>query len=390
MKKAPLFYWVLIIPLAISSCSGRSAQQPVATSTLPTNPEPNLEPDPVPDPGGAELPTIIPTTGAQIPVTWASLNLTGKLVYSLGALDQENNLIVQIQALDLSTGDMTVLYKAIKDGWIYYVAVSPDGKELVMSYSPPLQSDPQIVQALYTLPLDGSRSPQLLLMPPAREDEYTQAEWSPDGKYIYYTYVNYLSPNDPNRLYPLYKIYRMEYPVKEGGQPELIAEEAYWPRLSADGLHLVYVELDPVSGEQHLKLADPDGKNVQDVVLSGPYVPHDKTAPFFSLDGKSILFSGEVAGESYRPNWFERLVGIQSVRADTKPSDWWSVPIGGGEITRLTHLQTAYLYGSLSPDKKYIVSYGGDELFVMNPDGSELTDLFSGTHRFFGTVSWIP
>jgi hypothetical protein len=66
------------------------------------------------------------------------------------------------------------------------------------------------------------------------------------------------------------------------------------------------------------------------------------------------------------------------------------VPVGGGEITQLTHLQTSYLYGSLSPDKKYIVSYGGDEIFIMKPDGSELTVLISGLHGFYGTVSWLP
>ena len=83
-------------------------------------------------------------------------------------------------------------------------------------------------------------------------------------------------------------------------------------------------------------------------------------------------------------------MGIQSAKAEGEPSDWWSVPVDGGEIFRLTHEQTAYLYGSLSPDKKHVVSYGGDEVFVMNPDGSGLTDLISGLHRFYGTVSWIP
>ena len=129
---------------------------------------------------------------------------------------------------------------------------------------------------------------------------------------------------------------------------------------------------------------------MQDVVLSGPYIPHDKDAPFFSTDDQSILFSGEVPSESYRPNWFEKLVGIRAAKANGKPSDWWSVPVGGGEITRLTHLQTARLYGSFSPDKKHIVSYGGEEIFVMKPDGSELTILFSGLNLFHGTVSWIP
>jgi Tol biopolymer transport system component len=331
----------------------------------------------------------MPSDSVKIPVTWSSLNLSGNLVYSLGALDKNNNLIVQVQALDLLTGDIRILYSAVQDAWIYYGAVSPDGKELVMSYSPPLQSDPHVVQALYGMPLDHSQPPQLLFMPPIREDQYAQAEWSPDGKYIYYTYVNHLNPSDPQRLYPLYKIFRMKVPMTGAGEPDLIAQEAYWPRLSPDGSRLVYVALDPISGEQQLKIADPDGRKVQDVVLSGSYIPHDKTTPFFSPDGKSIIFSGNVAGETYQPNWFAKIIGVRSAKAEGKPSDWFSVPVSGGEITQLTHIRAPYLYGSLSPDKKHIVSYGGDDLFIMNPDGSNLTILISGLHSFYGTVSWI-
>jgi len=390
MSKTQLLGALLMFALAISSCSDELDQRPAATSTLQSDPEPTLEPDPVPDPESGEYPTIMPTNSVKIPLTWASLKLNGKLIYSLGALDKDNNVIVQLQALELLTGNLTVLYSAIQDGWIYYASASPDGKEMVMSYSPPLQSDPHIVQALYVMPLDHSQPPQLLLMPPTREDEYTQAEWSPDGKYIYYTHVNYLSPSDPDRRYPLYKIFRMEYPVSKGTQPELLAEEAYWPRLSSDGLHLVYVSLDPISGKQYLKIADPDGRNAQNVVLSGPYIPHDKTSPFFSPNGKSIIFSGNVAGESYKPNWFGKMMGIQSANAEGQPSDWFSVPVDGGEIIQLTHLQSPYLYASLSPHKQHIVSYGGDEIFIMKPDGSELTILISGLHSFYGTVSWLP
>src|SRR6478672_3245358 len=290
MNKTRFRCLILIIALAISGCSGKVNQQPAATSTLPSDPSPNKESDSE----GGEYPTIMPSNSVKLPVTWANLNLSGKLVYSLGALDKNNNLIVQLQALDLLNGNLNVLYSAVQDGWIYYASVSPDGKQIAMSYSPPLQSDPHVVQALYGMPLDTSQRPQLLFMPPTREDQYIQVEWSPDGTYIYYTYVNYLNPSDPKRLYPLYKIFRMKYPA---GQPELVAEEAYWPRLSPDGSRLVYVSLDPISGEQHLNIADPDGGRAQEVVLSGSYIPHDKTTPFFSPDGNSILFSGNVGGE---------------------------------------------------------------------------------------------
>ena len=386
MNSKILLVWVFIFALAISGCSSELSQQPAATSTLPADPEPDPVPDPIPDPEVIH-PTLVPTNSVTIPVTWARLNLKGTLIYSIHGLDEKTQTnIIRVHALDLETGSVSVLYSAPKDAGIYYVSASQDNRQIVISYSPPLQSDPRIVEALYTLPLEGSKPPELLFMPAIREDQYIQAEWSPDGKYIYYTFVNYII-TDPTRLEPFYKIFRMEYP---GGEPELIAEAAYWPRLSFDSSRLVYVAADPVTAEHQLKIADPDGKNVQDVVLTGSYIPVLKDAPFFSPDGKSIIFSGDVPGAAYQPNWFEKLAGLRVAQANGEASDWWSVPITGGEITRLTYLYTVALYGSVSPDNKYVVSYSRDNIFVMNPDGSEITVILPGLGRFFGTVSWIP
>ena len=388
MIKAAFLCWLLIFALAFSGCSGDARQLPMATSTLQLDPEPDPVPDPVPDPEG-DHPTVIPTNSARIPVTWQNINLTGKLVYNMGAVDEENKYIVRIHALDLVTGDITVLYQAPLDAWIYYVSVSPDGKHVVMSYSPPLQTDPDVVQAIYIMPLDGSEPPELLFMPKIREDQYIQAEWSPDGKYIYYTHVIYRIPADPNRIHPLYKIYRMAYP---GGQPELIAEEAYWPRLSPDSSRLIYVSADPFSAQHQLILADADGGNAREVIMSGSDIPDIMDAPIFSSDGGTIIFSGAVPPQAYQPNWFEKLLGVRVAKAHDGGdlSDWWSVPVNGGELARLTNTRLAGLYADISPDNKHIVSFSRDEIFVMNPDGSKVTVLFSGLNRFYGTVNWIP
>lgn len=140
-------------------------------------------------------------------------------------------------------------------------------------------------------------------------------------------------------------------------------------------------------------IADPDGGNAQEVMISGSYVPDIKDAPIFAPDGKSILFSGAVPvpPQAYQPNWFERLVGIRIAKANGGvPSDWWSVPVGGGEITQLTHLQTSGLYASISPDNQYIASYSSGGIFIMKPDGSQLTLLVPILDQFTGTVHWIP
>lgn len=370
MIKTHFLCWSLIFAMAISSCSIEMAQPPLETR--------------------ASQPAA-PLSTTHIPVTWANLNLTGKLVYSIGSIDTDNNYRIHVQILDLVTGEVTTLYTTPINAWIYYISVSPDGTQLIMSFSPPPGEDLAIVQALYIMPLDGSRPPELLFMPRSREDQYIQAEWSLDGKYIYYAHVDYRFPEDPHRRYPLFNIVRMAYPVSGGGQEENVAEAAYWPRPSPDLSRLAYISVDPFSITHQLTLADPDGGHAQEVVISGSYVPDIKDAPIFSPDGQSILFSGAVPVQSNRPSWFERFVGIRIAKANGGiPSDWWSVPVGGGEIARLTHLQSSSLYASISPDNRYIASYSAGGIFVMKPDGSELTLLVPNLDAFSGTVNWIP
>jgi Tol biopolymer transport system component len=375
MINTPFPRLLFVLAFTLSGCSSQAA--PASAAGTPTTPPDEYE----------TFPTAMSSNSGNIPVTWANLNLTGKLIYAVGGVDVDNNYINQIQSLDLQTGQLALIYRAPIGASIYYTSVSPDGKQLVISYSPPSGENPDLVQSIYILPLDGSQPPQLLLTPPTPEDQYTQAEWSPDGKYIYYTHVNYLIPEYPNRASPLYTIFRLEYP---GGQLELVAEAAFWPRLSPDSSRLVYTAKDPFSGEYQIKIADANGENPQEVAMSGTYVPEDRDAPIFSPDGSSIIFSGNVPGESYRPNWLDKFTGVLIANANGEVSDLWSVPVNGGELIRLTNIRHMGLYVSISPDKNYLVIFSKDNIFVMKPDGSELTVLISELRGFTGTIGWIP
>lgn len=366
MIKTHLLRWSLFFILAISGCSIELGQPPVETPT--------------------SGPTA-PLAATPIPVIWAHLHLSGRLVYIMGAIDQDNNYRINIQILDLATGEVSTVYTTPLNAWIYHISVSPDSKLIAMSYSPALGEDPDIVQALYVMPLDGSKPPELLFKPRIREDQYVQVEWSPDGKYIYYAHVDYRFPEDPHRRYPLYTIYRRQYP---SGQEERVAEAAYWPRLSPDSSRLTYIGVDPFSITHQLMITDADGGNAQEVEIFGSYVPDIKDAPLFSPDGASITFSGALPVEAYQPNWFEKPVGLRVAKANGGiPSDWWSVPMDGGQITQLTQLRSSGLYGSVSPDNQYIASFSSGGIFVMRPDGSEVTLLVPSLDNFAGTVSWI-
>jgi len=330
----------------------------------------------------------LPSTA--VPVTWDNLNLDGKLVY-ISSVQSTNSLIFKVQALDLSDGTITTIFQAPNGAWVDFVSVSPDNTQLVMAYMPP-RDDPLSAspgqQALYTMPLDGSQGPRLLLQPPSNGDQYFQPVWSPDGTYVYFSHVDFNAPPKlQGQRYGYYEIYRMRYP--DGGL-EKLADQAYWPRLSGDGARLAYVRLSPLDGSNQLFVANPDGSGAYQVALSGLYVPPIIDAPFFTPDDQSVLYSAVVPTQSLKPNWIERVFGIRVASAHTVPSDWWSVPIGGGTPIQLTHIAAVGLYASLSPDRNYIASYSGNGLFLMKPDGTGLTMLVGDTGGLAGSVDWVP
>jgi Tol biopolymer transport system component len=369
-----------LIVLGLCGCSIDVDQPSIATpSSEVASASPTFSPDVS---LGNATPSAITTT---IPITWSALNLTGSLVYISPPSAGDVSFFISIERLDLTTGEITPIFTTTGDDWIYYVTVSPDAKQLVMSYIPPSQGSTLSSRALYIMPLDGSTPPKLLFPPPAPEDHYVHAEWSPDGKYIYYAHYNSNDPPDAP-LIPAYDIFRMSYP---DGQPEKIADHAFWPRISSDSTKLVYVSIEPVSGKNELYMANPDGSSPQKITLSGFEAPEVIDAPIFSPDGQSILFSAPPPLQAYRPNWFEKLMGIQVAKAHNVPSDWWSVPVTGGAPTRLTQIQTINLFGSTAPDKKHIASLSGEGIFVMDLDGSNLAQLLFKP-GVSGTVSWIP
>lgn len=325
---------------------------------------------------------ITPAPDATIPVTWVDLQLSGRLIFTTVFRNGEITP-PRIVALDLGTGELRTVFAATDNAWIYYLSVSPNGNELMMSYIPPSAPNAEASTGIYNLSLAGGAEPQLLFTPPTPFDRYIQVEWAPDGKSIYIVHYN---QNDQiaERPFPRYQISRMAYP---GGQPEKILDYAFWPRVSPDSTKLVYVTIHPVSGANKLCLANADGSNPQEIQFTG--APQIIDAPIFSADGTSILFSAPSPIQAYEPTWWDRLTGVKIARAHDVPSDWWSVPVAGGAATRLTQLQTIRLFASISPDENYIASMSGEGIFVMGLDGSNVRQLLFDP-SLSSVVNWIP
>ena len=372
--------WLLVFALVLSSCSTQVEQPSVVT---PASTIESVSPTVL---SGENSPPTNTVTTTQMPVTWGDLNLTGRLVY-INGVTVDNVFSLQIQVLNLVTGEVTTIFEAPKYSWIYYLTVSPDNTQVVLTYSPPPVDNEPPDQNIYIMPLDGSQPPKLLFTPPAKEDDYVEVEWSPDGKYIYFTHVNFQITPQPDQVYPLYELYRMTFP---DGKPEKIAEKAFWPRVSSDSSQIAYISVDLFLRENKLYIADSNGENAHEVVLTGPQIPEIKDAPIFSPDGQTLLFSAPVPVQSHQPNWLDKLMGVRIVKAHTIPSDWFSVPVTGGDITQLTNIQTTNLFASFAPDGKHIASHSTGGIFVMKPDGSELTMLVPNSQAVPGTVSWIP
>jgi len=223
----------------------------------------------------------------------------------------------------------------------------------------------------------------LLFTPPSDQDQYSQPIWSPDGGTIYFTKINYQSSSTT------YEIMRLAYP---NGKPEQLVNQAYWPQVSADGSHIAYVSLFSTNGSNGLFIANADGTDAHSVPLSGSgWANSIIDAPLFLPDSQTILFSAPIPAQSSAPSWMEKLMRITVVHAHGSiPSDWWSVPLSGGEPTRLTHVYSPGPFASISPDSGFIASYSASGIFVMNPQGGELTQIVNYTGGIPGAVRWIP
>jgi Tol biopolymer transport system component len=323
---------------------------------------------------------------ANIPVTWGNLGLRGELMYIVADFkggSEKGGLRVALRSLDLATGKVTQIFETEVGSWIRSFAVSPDLKNLIISYAPP--SDPLAgpKERLYILRMDGSEPPQLLFLPPTDQDQYTQPEFSPDGKYLYFTHFSSRSSSN-------YEIMRLAYP---DGKLESLIDQAYWSRLSADGSQLAYVFITSANGPNELFVANAEGTDARPIqLLDSGWTQSIIDAPLFLTDGKSILFSAPLPAQSSAPTrWVDKLFGVTVANAHGYiPSDWWSVPLAGGEPVRLTRVYSPGLFASLSADSKFIASYSSSGIFVMDPQGGNLTQIVNYTGGIAGALRWTP
>ncbi len=334
--------------------------------------------------------TATPFTVVQPPFPWEGLGISGSiafLTYNFNDLAP----VPYIVHLRLADGHVVIDWRPPDNAWLANMALSPDGSQLVIAYAPPpANGSPQPgYTGLYSLP--GScltqscpeAEPQPLLAQEGAESSITPV-WSPDGKYVYFTHIS-TPPGAEGAEFDLERI------PAAGGPPEKLISNAIWPRLSPDGSQLAYVAYDPPNGINDLYLAAPDGTHADPLLPPGTFVSVD--APIFTPDGSSIYFSATGVGPinsgpgGSELTWWDRLTGVVVAEANGAPSEWWRMPVDGGQPTKLTQIATAGLSGGFSPDGQWLafISYRGVGLFGLSAE--QVTWLVPVTT--LGDVIWL-
>jgi len=315
----------------------------------------------------------------NVPVTWATLNLSGKLLFTAGTAG--------IVGLDLSSGQAAVIFRPAdpQNAYVTAQSLSPDGKTLVMAYAPPPQGNAMQLgyTGLYQMPVDGSQPPVSLLEHLEQKETYSNPVWSPDGQYLYF--VHYGTDSGTGQV--INQIERMNVATR---QVSPIVKNALWPRLSPDGTLLTYVVVNP-DGTNTVYIAAPDGQGAKPLALPAWFQFVD--APMFSPDNQTLLFSGATPSPTPTPSSLDRFWGVTVAYADGGPANWWRVSVQGGQPEQLTHVQDSGLYGSFSPDGLHVAFVSGSGLFVMSADGQGLMSLMTPADFpgaiWFGTVQWL-
>ena len=371
------------LPITVAACALTACfPQPVPSLIGPTSvgaPGLVIEASPTGIPlvaAGSPMPAPAPTsTPYDIPVIPPGFPLRGSLLLADHALG--------VARLDLTTDHITPIYQPSTNAFIAGAVLSPDRQTLLMAYGPP--PAPGQVQydytQLYTMPADGSSPPEPLIPSVSQAEQYTSPLWAPDGKSIYFAhYVPRQSASQPSD-------YLLEHMTVPRGEPEIVGHQIFTMALSPDGAKMAYVTGDPLSGTNGLFVANADGTGARQLFSLDTFLGIDGV--IFSPDGKSLVFSGAGNGFGDDPAWPDQWVayplrpGLHNI-----PEELWRVPIQGGDVKELTHLGDTGYHFSYSPDGQHIAFSTTATVYLMNANGSGLTELYSD--GISGNLQWLP
>lgn len=286
----------------------------------------------------------------------AAIGLSGRLVYT----QAEDGL----WEVNLETGKVDQLWKSPESAQLYGVAVSPTGSAIALGYSPPSRAEGLPWPDLYRIDRDGSNL-QPLVQHRGPFESFDYPAWSPDGRWLYFTRSDVQVNEDQSFGDPIIELERIP---AGGGQPEVVISYAEQASISVDGSRVTYLHFDLESLARSIWVADIDGSNAVQLLADDRFF--DVASPKFSLDGETIAFagSGPIQPATFWPEDLDLLSwlsGAQPAYAHGLPWDFWTIPVTGGEPTKLTDWATDGAVLSWSPlsGQLGLMHFGG--LYVM-------------------------
>ncbi len=324
------------------------------------------------------------SSARRLPVTWADLGLTGRLFVA-----QVNS---GVWTLDLVTGAISDVYRPpdLSQAWVNAASVAPNGRDVVLAYAPPPQAGE--VQFGYTelwlTDLSGELQPRPLIRRADSRESFFTPSWSADGSSIVFAHLTRLEAGVSGTPEVVYT-YRVERIGRDGGNPEAVVTDAYWPRLSKSGTRLAYVSFSFLEAtDSGLFLAGPDGEDPQRLTAADRFVAVDSA--IIAPDDQSLIFSAPSDPPAWRaPHPFSASWWVAAAEAHTVPSDWWRIDLHDlGSAVQLTRVGHTGLVGDFSADGDWLAFMSDRGLFVMRPDGSQLTQLIELGGS--GSLEWLP
>jgi dipeptidyl aminopeptidase/acylaminoacyl peptidase len=306
------------------------------------------------------------------------LDLTGSVIFV--------NYQAGVGRFDFSTRKIVPIFELPLDGSINSAVLSPDGRTLVMAYTaPPDPTNHGVVafNLLYTLPANGEGEPTPLLQNSPTTDYFFAPWWTPDGHHLYFQrYINPYSGAATVVGPSGYFLARYAFP---NGPIENLVPNVLMARISADGKRLFYVTIDLESTFSNIYLSDLDASNPKKLLPGGNDWVVDSLA--VSPDGETVIYS---SASSTTPiptssSWLNSLLGVSTAEAHNVISDLWTVKLGEAP-RQLTHLEDYAFWEDFSPDGQHIIFSCGSGVYVMRPDGSELTLIIKPG---IGSLQWV-
>lgn len=243
---------------------------------------------------------------------------------------------MRILAYDAGERSLSTVFSAPEGALLLGLDSAPHRGALVLSYIPPPGDGGDYLTAgLFVLEPGGSE-PELLLWPGAPGDLLGLPDWGTDALY----YVRLRRNPAPGE-----RVRTIERHRFADGVTEPIVPHATEPAISPDGHRLVYVRVDPTTGERTLVLADPDGRVVRTLV--GPDALHGVARPAFGSRSDVVYFASSSGGPT--PKHAGHGVAV----------DWWVVAMDGGPPERAADVAVRFHDACVHPDGSRLV-FSGD------------------------------